>query len=237
MRKSGLHKKIAFIFEGDPTPDSAATEPLAIKPVKSDVKPPSKVDGVSHGGSVAPDRTMPRVKPAPRTAIAAEPNPLLKLGRLNLKKKTQSPEAPPANRRQKTMTVLVGALSLVFVGVMAISMGGVGQKKPVSLPVAAPAGTAKAAAPQFDPKSWVFPDPLPAQMRNPLVIPQLQSLTATEDSMVVSGIVFSDKKPSVIIDGEVVLEGQVFRGVTVLKIVRGEVEFEKDGKRWTQRIR
>jgi len=239
MRKSGLHKQIAFIFEGDPTPDSAAKEPLTMKKqAVSQEKSTSKATDVSGGGALTPDRRVSRIKPAPRVPLATEPNGLQKLGRWSLKKKPQSADAS-ANRRQKTMTLMVGVLSVVFLGVMVFSFGGIGETNAAS--VRAASTPAAAATPQFDPKSWVFPDPLPEQMRNPLVIPKAQLAPAADETtpgmMEVSGIVYSEKRPSVIIDGEVVLEGQLVKGVTVLKITRGAVEFEKDGKRWTQRIR
>ena len=53
---------------------------------------------------------------------------------------------------------------------------------------------------------------------------------------VVTGIVYSEDKPSAIIDRNVVHEGQTVHGVKVVKISRSRVEFEKQGSRWSQSV-
>lgn len=51
----------------------------------------------------------------------------------------------------------------------------------------------------------------------------------------VTGLVYSDK-PSAIIDGEIVHEGDTIHGVKVLKIYRDKVEFVKNSNRWKQKV-
>lgn len=51
---------------------------------------------------------------------------------------------------------------------------------------------------------------------------------------VVTGIVYSTDKPSIIIDGNIVHEGQSVQGVKVLKIHKDRVEFDKQGQTWSQ---
>ena len=41
---------------------------------------------------------------------------------------------------------------------------------------------------------------------------------------------------SVLIDGQILKEGENIYGVTVNKIYSNKVEFEKEGKRWEQRV-
>ena len=52
---------------------------------------------------------------------------------------------------------------------------------------------------------------------------------------VVSGIAYVKDNPSVIIDSKLLKEGQTIHGVKIIKIHEAEVEFEKDGHRWTQK--
>ena len=53
---------------------------------------------------------------------------------------------------------------------------------------------------------------------------------------VVSGIVYSEDRPLLIIDDKIVKEGDFIHGVKVFKIHRGKVEFEKGGQKWEQTV-
>jgi len=53
----------------------------------------------------------------------------------------------------------------------------------------------------------------------------------------ITGIVFSSDRPSVVIGAEVLYEGDAKRGVTVVKIFKDRVELEKNGIMWTQTVR
>ena len=52
----------------------------------------------------------------------------------------------------------------------------------------------------------------------------------------VTGILYSKEDPSVVIDGEVLREGQSIRGVKVIKTNRDSVEFEYAGANWSQKV-
>ncbi len=53
----------------------------------------------------------------------------------------------------------------------------------------------------------------------------------------VTGIVFSEDKPSVVIGSQLMREGDIIRGVRIAKIYKDKVEFEKNGVTWTQAVR
>ncbi len=53
---------------------------------------------------------------------------------------------------------------------------------------------------------------------------------------VVRGIVYSGQEGSALIDEKIVRAGAVIDGVRVVRIHAGGVEFEKDGRRWTQKV-
>lgn len=63
-------------------------------------------------------------------------------------------------------------------------------------------------------------------------------LTASEvfAEGLVSGIVFSDDRPAAVVGTQVLYEGDVKNGVTVVKITKEEVQFEKNGRLWTQKV-
>lgn len=52
----------------------------------------------------------------------------------------------------------------------------------------------------------------------------------------IKGIVYSEEHPYAIIGTQIVGEGDTIDGVKVIKIYKDKVEYEKDGKRWTQEL-
>jgi hypothetical protein len=66
---------------------------------------------------------------------------------------------------------------------------------------------------------------------------QEQELQTPPDIGWVNGILYSEDNPSVVLDKDIVYEGQAVHGVKVLKVYKDRVEFEKDGKRWEQKLK
>jgi len=85
---------------------------------------------------------------------------------------------------------------------------------------------------------------LPAGPPAPAVQGMPQSNTdlpsASEDSLaadrIVTGIVFSPDKRSAVVGSQVLYEGDTTQGVTVVRIYRDKVQFEKAGAKWTQAV-
>ena len=59
---------------------------------------------------------------------------------------------------------------------------------------------------------------------------------AKTSDLVVKGIVVGEDRPKALIGIQLVEEGKKIFGVTVVRISRSSVEFEMDGKRWTQEV-
>lgn len=63
---------------------------------------------------------------------------------------------------------------------------------------------------------------------------------ASEDPLAaertVTGIVFSQDRPSAVVGSQVLYEGDTTQGVTVVRIYRDKVQFEKGGAKWTQAV-
>ena len=90
---------------------------------------------------------------------------------------------------------------------------------------------------------WKTPDAYPLNMFDPMALSSSAETVIIPDSnipvaisLAVKGIVFSEDKPSAIINGEVVYEGQTIDGATVTKINRKNVQFLADSKTWTQEV-
>jgi len=52
----------------------------------------------------------------------------------------------------------------------------------------------------------------------------------------ISSILYSGVDTIVVIDGEIMREGDMLYGIQIVKILRNEVEFSKGRKRWKQRL-
>ena len=83
---------------------------------------------------------------------------------------------------------------------------------------------------------WQIPEPYPATLRDPM---QFGSVTTTQDGtgkLIVKGIVYSENNPSAVIGNQIVHEGEKVLGATIVKINKDGVEFEMNGKKWTQKV-
>ena len=52
----------------------------------------------------------------------------------------------------------------------------------------------------------------------------------------VTGIVFSDDRPAAVVGSQVLYEGDIKQGVTIVRITKTQVQFEKNGMLWTQLV-
>ena len=57
---------------------------------------------------------------------------------------------------------------------------------------------------------------------------------AVTEHMVLTGILYSDHNPAAVVDTQIVHEGEMIKGVKVVKIYPDKVVFRKDGQTWTQ---
>jgi len=53
----------------------------------------------------------------------------------------------------------------------------------------------------------------------------------------IEGILYASTGSSVVINGQILKEGDIISGVKVVKINREKVNFQKDKTHWSQRIR
>jgi hypothetical protein len=60
--------------------------------------------------------------------------------------------------------------------------------------------------------------------------------TTKPENPIVKGILYSADNPAAIIGTQIVHAGDKISGATVVKINKGSVEFEMDGKKWEQNV-
>jgi hypothetical protein len=190
----------------------------------------------------APELQKPAITEEPETpagqsepqVVAAEPQETSRPWQGFLqktKRKLFGPKPGVSSTRQKTMAIMVPLLLIVFI----FNFGRL---------IIAPSQKTKknSTVTQTDPQTkseneikWTVPKPYPQQMRDPMKPALAMKSQSSSGELTVKGIVFSDS-PSAVIDGQIVREGDVIIGATVVKINEGSVEFEKDNKRWKQTV-
>ena len=264
MRKSGLHKQISSIFDGVPVPQnngigentepsSDQTEPQA----ETAAKLPSQPDTVSAPEqprsslvkrmsadpsecASAPAIQVGRPMPLPKSSLTPAKNgPKLSS---QFKKMVFGSNKGALDARQKKMATLVGILSVVFGVVMFVSLGGVGQTKATAATNTEAEQNTQSQSTKKPAQAWTTPQPLPENLRDATSLGSkpVAADSASGDSasgeLVVKGIVFSQNKPSAIINNDILTEGQSIDGVTIVKITKDTVTFKAGDKQWTQQV-
>lgn len=225
-RRAGLHKEITSIFDGVPiTRNNTRQDSGSRDAERTAPTGPSKFDK-SRLTPPMPPKPQRAVTPTPEAAQPAQP------------KRGPGPSAKP----EKVKTVISRKAS--GPGLWQQIQNKLFKSKPNGA-----TGRQKAAAMLVPVLSivlqvkidWQSPEPYPKALRDPMKFAAAEPAQSGTDVQNVqqlsfTGIIWSDDNPLAIIGSEVVGEGQVVSGVTVVNINKDSVELEKDGKRWTQKV-
>lgn len=224
----------------EPTEAQARPNPVpATEPSRSSLVKRMSADPSTCAS--APAIQVNRPMPLPKSsAIAAKTGPSISS---QVKKTLFGSSKGSLDARQKKMAGLVGILGVVFGVVVFISLGGVGQSQAKAADGTTDNQTVQAPASKKSAQDWKTPQPLPADLRDATSTAFKQtdstgdtSVTSGSGDLVVRGIVFSQNKPSAIINGEILTEGQSINGVTIVRITKEAVEFKSNDKQWTQQV-
>jgi type II secretory pathway component PulC len=154
-----------------------------------------------------------------------------------IKNKLFVPKPGVSVTRQKTMVTLIPILAIALVFVL-IRVFSVPSSKTSQARGFEPVKAAAVSESKID---WKVPELYPAGLRDPM---QFGSVVATEvkaDKLIVKGIVYSEDEPAksqavIGSQGYIVREGEEILGATVVKINKDSVEFEREGRRWSQKV-
>lgn len=238
-RKSGLHKEISSIFEGVPVPgrqeepsDSAAreqVEPDASRPPSPEPRVPQGVPTVKAGS----------VKQSMHKAVAARKGGESRWQNiwLKIKSKLFKSESGASSSRQKVMLLLVPILVIALIYVLMPLF-----KRPE---ISRPAGVRPAGAAVEDKREidWKVPEPYPITLRDPMqasssmsVARETEMIESGGGGLIVKGIVYSKESPAAVVGNQIVHEGDIVSGASVVKINQDSVEFKINDKRWVQKV-
>jgi hypothetical protein len=245
MKKSGLQKKIAFIFDGEDAASDNTASPATCPTVQTlSPSPVAELPAVNGSAGTAAIGKPVRLRPQPvckrqtRIENTVTPKQAMDFVKTRLfSSKSKSSDS----KQQKKMMMLIAILGAVFVGVLIFSLGSAPSKAAAADSTQTQAGSSAGITPEnAGINTWKMPEPYPAALRDPMKLSSHKTsngLDADADSsLVVRGIVYTETKPTAIISGQIVGQGDTIAGVKVVKIAKDFVEFEKETKRWKQQV-
>ena len=258
-RSAGLHKQVWAIFDGVPLPKDDGAEqafaaptperpdyerhpkgdkerletPASPKPAAPSHLTPTKPKPQEQQPVRLPPKAAPAKQPVANAAIKSLKQIPWQQKWEQISSKLFASKQGVSDTRQKTMVILVPVLfiALIFVFSRVLSTPSHKIAKAQSFgPTGNVGGSNKI--------DWQIPDPYPATLRDPMQLGSVATAqTGTGTSgLIVRGIVYSEDNPSAVIGKQIVHEGDEVLGVTIVKINEKSVDFEMNGKKWTQKV-
>jgi hypothetical protein len=241
--KAGLQKKVSSVFDGVPIPKNSGGRRSSGTPAP-------------QGGPDIPVKPAPDKPLKSKPSVEAKEEPLVEVAEPSfaqrINDKLFTPKEGVSSARQKAMVVLVPILTVVMIFVLRQVLG----KSPRKAKADAGSDTpVVAVADSGDEIEWQIPEPLPAVMRDPITLPSQDDGKSSDPNgtrgpgqngttgkvktavLHVKAIVYSEDKPSAVIGNQIVYVGTTINGITIVRINRNSVEFERDGETWVQNIR
>ena len=158
-----------------------------------------------------------------------------------IRNKLFTSEAGVSDTKQKTMATMMPVLFIILL--VFVFKGGIfGTKVPKTEASGQDTASSVATADSDTEIDWEIPAPYPTTLRDPMRLgpvenAQTETETRTLVRLSVNGILYSEDKASAVIGNQIVHEGEKIRGMTIIRIGKDTVEFEMNGKRWTQKVR
>ncbi len=254
-RSAGLHKRVWAIFDGVPLPkDDGAEQTLAAPtPERPDYERHPKRDKEREESSAPPKPPAPShlipTAPKPRQAVQLPPKaapakqPATNAAIKSLKQipwqqkweqisgKLFAPKQGVSDTRQKATVILVPVLFIVLIFVFSRVLS-TSSHKIAKAQNFGPTGTVGGS----DKIDWQIPDPYPTTLRDPMQFGSVATAQTGTSGLIVKGIVYSKDNASAVIGSQIVHEGDEVLGVTVIKINEKSIDFEMNGKKWTQKV-
>ena len=264
--KAGLHKEVSAIFNGVSLPkNSGARQPSATPapmhqdsstpkqptPAQPTPAPPTsapptpappaqKPSAPSHMTSTKSKSEQPPSPPPPKETLVKQPKaktaikgrPQWQRTLEQIQNKLIAPKAGVDPKKQKIMAVAVPVLFIVLIFVFIRLFSSPSQKI-----TGAPVPVRTAAVPD-NKVVWQVPEPYPADIRDPMQfgLVSYDGGQAASTGLIVKGIVYSKINPCAVVGNRMVHEGDKILGAVVVRINEKSVEFEANGKKWTQKV-
>jgi len=249
-KRTGLQSEIAGIFSGVPVPKKGGTRSQSDGPAQKPDSPASKPSGSVVPKVVTPQPEAP-VAPAPKKneqPAPAVPKPKV----IEIKPPEQVKKIPkkiPRRRKEKTFATKSGVRSsrqkasiillLFFSTALVIVL-----LRPYYI---SSRNSTSGSTPSVDTRTsslanikidWPIPPIYSEDLRDPMILGKAPPPPPSPRDVVVRGIVVSEDRKYAVIGTNYLQEGGIVPGtnIKVRKINPSNVEFEEDGKTWTQKV-
>jgi hypothetical protein len=211
-------------------PTTQATSQPTRQVVYEPPKPRQTTSGPSAPASVPV--SDPARQPKSEFAVTQLKNSSLLKIIEKVKAKLLTSKQGAASGRQKMMLLLSPVLAIALL-IVVVNVVKTSPRTSVN-----PSNKATAAAPVSGSKiKWEIPEPIPANLRNPMVFGTASSSgNGTTGGLVVKGIVYSEDNSSAVISDRIVSVGDTVAGATVVKINPDSVDFTMGDKKWNQKV-
>lgn len=256
-RSAGLHKQVWAIFDGVPLPkDDGAREALAAPAPERpnnegrpkgdkgrlETPAPPKPAAPSHLTPTTPKaqeqqpvRLPPKAAPAKQPAANAAIKSLKQIPWQQkweqISSKLFAHKQGVSDTRQKATVILVPVLFIVLIFVFSRVLS-TPSREIAKAQSFGPTGTVGGSN-KID---WQIPNPYPTALRDPMQFSSVATAQTGTSGLIVKGIVYSEHNSSAVIGEQIVHEGDEVLGVTIIKINEKSIDFEMNGKKWTQKV-
>ncbi|TFG49399.1 MAG: hypothetical protein E4H40_03065 [Candidatus Brocadiia bacterium] len=251
--KSGLHKEISSIFDGVPMPNKndskqGSSEPSAVRAGYVPPRPPVSA-APSQTPQVRPQSPKPQLEEKNTPMQESVPAKVVRESEITEKYKPKGETAlkqilenikgrffamgdSEGSAKQKVMALLIPVLAIAMIFLMIRAFSTPRINAAVNI---VPSGnkTVESGIPKTE---WKIPDIYPSTLRDPMQLVAASTSKYGNGQLVITGILYSEDKASAVINGRIVYQGDEVLGAKIMKIERKSIEFEMDGKTWTQKV-
>jgi hypothetical protein len=209
----------------EPPAQTAHQQPRQV--VYEPPKPRQMAEPASSQSSASAKQSKPEI-----IVKQQKESPLLKIVEKVKAKLFTSKHGAPSGR-QKIMIML----SPVLVIALLLAVVNAVKSTPKKSAKSAQKATTVVASASDGKINWQIPQPIPANLRNPMVFGAVSSTgKETAEGPVVKGIVYSEDNPCAVVGDRIVSAGDTVAGATVVKINPDSVDFAMGDKKWTQKV-
>lgn len=250
-KRTGLQSEIAGIFSGVPVPKKGGTRSQSDSPAQKPDSPASKPSGSVVPKPVTPQPQAP-VAPVPKKIeepAPAAPKPKVieikdpeqvvkkipKKIRKRRKDKIYATKSGVSSSRQKASITLLLFFSTALVIVL-LRPYYMSSRNSTSEDV--PTVDTQTSSLDNIKIDWPVPPVYSEDLRDPMILGKTPPPIESPEDVVVRGIVVSEDRKYAVIGTNYLQEGGIVPGtnIEVKKINPNNVEFEEDGKTWTQKV-
>ena len=246
--KSELSKKISSIISGFLISRNSDTEQSSSeKEVQNDISPQQPVLQQTLSPSLSPQQTnnlsagavVSKQPPITGSAVKTSGRISQSQNSKQIKNKLSPAKSGVDSNKNKKMAIVMGILLFVFIFVIVRATKQLSPNT-ATASYSANANVGKGAGIAEKNINWQMPEVYPSTLRDPMQL--YLSPAGQEDSnsssvsLIVKGIMCSVDRPSAVIDDKIAHQGDKVSGATIVKINKNNVEFEMDGKKWTQEV-